>query len=120
MKIKNVVLGFAGVIALVTGLSVSTAYGGQQAYTPNPNCVASHGIATDVMRLRQQGVERQVVESVLYSEMGLAISEMAFAKPIVNKEMKQTVVKAFAEYVFLVCENTLNPQAQDKVPGIAI
>lgn len=120
MKKKNIVLAIAGVFALVTGLTVSTAHGSEL-------CSYNKVIASSAMSLRIDGVPKDDVDDLASSEQALAIIAMAYARTIpenmtASNKVKQ--MKEFAEEVYKTCITVTNRQKYgnnwQKVDGVAI
>lgn len=128
MKNRNFVLGVVGVLALVTGLSVSSAHGATNSqgvnYEDMTMCELDADIATNVMRLRQSNTPSSLVESVFQTESSLAIVEMAYSRPVVEgKVAKRQSVEAFSKHVKTICESVKADEAKKnwkKVDGVAL
>lgn len=87
------------ITALVIAMGMSAS-----AYAIDPaRCIDDAGLATSVMEMRQKGVEKDVVASVIYTETGLGIIDWAYDKAIVADHAKPLVVQKFSEAVYSTC-----------------
>lgn len=97
MKKRNVM--FFSAIVFAVGLSMSNAYGSEEV------CVSQQSLAENAMKLRQGGVDRSVVDTVVYSESGQAIVTMAYERAIVPENVKQYAVSGFASHIYSLCKS---------------
>lgn len=99
MKKKNLVLAFAGVVALVTGLTVSNAHGSEM-------CETHRVIAENAMSLRLQGISEEKVVSFMETEIGKVIVAMAYSYDVSGK--KSNKIADFGDYVEDSCEGAVS------------
>lgn len=118
MKKKNIVLSLAGVLALVTGLSVNNAEGSEM-------CDNHRIIAENAMSHRLNGKSEENVDAMVESQISKVIVAMAYSytlsseKPNISEKVKQ--ISDFGDYVTESCEGAVSrSKAKNKVDGIAI
>lgn len=120
MKKKNIVLSLVGVIALVTGLSVSNVQGAEM-------CDNHRIIAENTMSLRLKGIPEENVDAMMESEIGKSIVGMAYSRSLpsdVKLSDEANEISDFGDYVNESCEGVVRRQKYgnnwQKVDGVAI
>lgn len=72
-------------------------------------CESTQMLAHSVMSMRQDNAPRELVESVINSDVGLSIVDLAYKKAVVNsKDAKRLVVRNFSHSLYLDCQRVRN------------
>lgn len=112
MKKKNFVLSLIGVVALVTGLSVTNVYGSEM-------CDTHRVIAENAMKHRLNGKSEEDVDAMVETQIGKVIVAMAYSYDMPSNKSKLTT--DFGDYVSDACEGVVRrSKLNKKVDGIAI
>lgn len=81
----------------------------------NSFCNMEYEKAYNIMKLRQYGTEKAVVESVIYTESGQIMVELAYDKEIVPDRVKPIVMKTFANRFKIICEQSFAESKQKSI-----
>lgn len=106
------------VIAALTMVLASTSFTVHAVSDKQLMCDYNTSNAGEIMKMRQQGVPRDIVQAIVVTDLTQLLLDEAYNSPIVPKDERQKFIADFKQTHKNLCEEAIKSLKEKEIAGI--